>query len=772
MNEEIYIHPWHQFLHSLRTNVTTLHHNVSAALAETFAVSWHPTGEAVWLLGRRYDTGAVCDAAAAEGGAVVDSGEAVSRLCAEATSEPAHPDGTPDEFATAWSQITRMTYRKGFAPMYRPVSVCPDRQQYVRLTSDAGWGCMIRVGQMLLATALRRHYDHGFEPFRNHCGGSAGLRDHGCRPSPPVDDASPPLELQFLDDPSPKKCPFSIFEFIRAAHGREVVNLLVDGADVDGFSHEDETAKAESTVPTRKLTHKLPGDWFGPTTISETIAALVERAPGIRSNLSVYVNADGVLYEDEVRFLGCAQDSKQSGPCSRDPSQRHTGDSDEDFMVVSAASVASCSEWSPLVSPKVDPCPVPPMRSSTGEFETACSEEVLHVTSFHELPSPLVSPSASIRELKPDGATWKDRDEEVACPLVQSIRLDEEHIGTSWGGSAPFPMQESTSSSTKTSRWKKAVLLLFPLQLGLDRYVNEAYIPSVLRYFELRSSLGAMGGRPRMAHFFVGRHGHDLLFVDPHVVQPAAIPSDGPQYGSETFRNLATVQTMSIEQIDSSISLAFYCSSEADLAELVEGVRWIDSTQVNAPVRAEATRPPALRFPHMLTGTAQSPWCDLEGMTPSTDVFQYDDQILSMSPDLSFDSEGACPAHRAVTDLPESPSEDCVDFIASPLVPSGERKIVVGAPWALGGEDANFTMPSVTGAKRVLGAGALCRIGILCGEDAHMVASPQAVGDLFDGSPCNSTDASGEDAVPSALVARGERKISVAAAWAIIEEVQ
>merc|ERR1712136_623175 len=99
--------------------------------------------------------------AAAEGGAVVDSGEAVSRLCAEATSEPAHPDGTPDEFATAWSQITRMTYRQGFAPMYRPVSVCPDRQQYVRLTSDAGWGCMIRVGQMLLATALRRHYDHG-----------------------------------------------------------------------------------------------------------------------------------------------------------------------------------------------------------------------------------------------------------------------------------------------------------------------------------------------------------------------------------------------------------------------------------------------------------------------------------------------------------------------------------------------------------------------------------------------------------------------------------
>mmetsp|Transcript_5723 Transcript_5723/g.9437 ORF Transcript_5723/g.9437 Transcript_5723/m.9437 type:complete len:101 (-) Transcript_5723:248-550(-) len=42
----------------------------------------------------------------------------------------------------------RFTYRKGLAPLL-PSST---------LTSDSGWGCMLRVAQMLMASTLRRHY--------------------------------------------------------------------------------------------------------------------------------------------------------------------------------------------------------------------------------------------------------------------------------------------------------------------------------------------------------------------------------------------------------------------------------------------------------------------------------------------------------------------------------------------------------------------------------------------------------------------------------------
>jgi len=169
------------------------------------------------------------------------------------------------------------------------------------------------------------------------------------------------------------------------------------------------------------------------------------------------------------------------------------------------------------------------------------------------------------------------------------------------GADTESPDQEGCETST--ARWKRAVLLLFPLQLGCEKYVGEDRVSAVLRYFEIQSSLGAMGGRPRMAHFFVGRQGQGLLYVDPHVVQPAvsgAEPDDGGFAGAETFRNLPTVQTIPVEHIDSSISFAFYIRCEEELTELTEALKHIEKAEASAPIRVEATRPAALRQPQAL----------------------------------------------------------------------------------------------------------------------------------------------------------------------------
>ena len=60
----------------------------------------------------------------------------------ENDSTPAHIKLFVDHFIT----ITWLTYRKDFPPI-----------EGTRITTDCGWGCMVRSGQMLLATALNYH---------------------------------------------------------------------------------------------------------------------------------------------------------------------------------------------------------------------------------------------------------------------------------------------------------------------------------------------------------------------------------------------------------------------------------------------------------------------------------------------------------------------------------------------------------------------------------------------------------------------------------------
>ena len=53
---------------------------------------------------------------------------------------------TIDKFFEDFSSLIYLTYRKHFSQLANS-----------NLTSDSGWGCMLRTGQMLLANALLIH---------------------------------------------------------------------------------------------------------------------------------------------------------------------------------------------------------------------------------------------------------------------------------------------------------------------------------------------------------------------------------------------------------------------------------------------------------------------------------------------------------------------------------------------------------------------------------------------------------------------------------------
>ncbi|PWN33353.1 uncharacterized protein FA14DRAFT_161247 [Meira miltonrushii] len=143
------------------------------------------------------------------------------------------------------------------------------------LTTDAGWGCMLRTGQSVLANAL----------LNVHLGRS-WRRNGKPIPASQIDDGrntneSKEWQMQrqqyakyvqllswFMDEPS-SACPFGVHRMAREGKrlGKEV------------------------------------GEWFGPSTAAGAIKKLVDEFPAC--GLGVSVASDGVIYLDQVKVQAC-----------------------------------------------------------------------------------------------------------------------------------------------------------------------------------------------------------------------------------------------------------------------------------------------------------------------------------------------------------------------------------------------------------------------------------------------------------------------------------
>lgn len=117
----------------------------------------------------------------------------------------------PSDAAHAIAQLFWITYRKRMPPLYRS-----------QLTSDAGWGCMIRTAQMMLAHAFQRYF-YG-----------DGWREAGSE----MQNIHDSILSMFVDDPS------AVFS----------IHRIVERGTALG---------------------KRVGEWYGPNTISAVITELV-----------------------------------------------------------------------------------------------------------------------------------------------------------------------------------------------------------------------------------------------------------------------------------------------------------------------------------------------------------------------------------------------------------------------------------------------------------------------------------------------------------------
>ncbi|KAF2788743.1 putative cysteine protease ATG4 [Melanomma pulvis-pyrius CBS 109.77] len=178
--------------------------------------------------------------------------------------DPSQYGGWPHTFLDDFESRIWMTYRSGFAPIQKSQDPKATAAMSFRVrmqnlaqsafTSDAGFGCMIRSGQCILANAL----------LELKLG-----RDWRVNDATSENNDRHILSL-FADDP---QAPFSIHRFVQR------------GAAVCG---------------------KYPGEWFGPSATARCIQDLVNEYKS--AGLRVYVSGDGAdVYEDNLKQI--AQDA-------------------------------------------------------------------------------------------------------------------------------------------------------------------------------------------------------------------------------------------------------------------------------------------------------------------------------------------------------------------------------------------------------------------------------------------------------------------------------
>lgn len=139
-----------------------------------------------------------------------------------------------------------------------------------QITTDAGWGCMLRSAQMLLAHAFRVHFSQSRQQWHTDSSNKVSSPSSSDRSS---DSSSKQLLTWFVDIPSTNACFYSLHNMCAAGLAKHQV---------------------------------LPGEWYGPGTACYVLRDLVamhkEQQPSIPL-FRVHVATEGTVYRQVIEEL-------------------------------------------------------------------------------------------------------------------------------------------------------------------------------------------------------------------------------------------------------------------------------------------------------------------------------------------------------------------------------------------------------------------------------------------------------------------------------------
>lgn len=425
------------------------------------------------------------------------------------------------------------------------------------LTSDTGWGCMLRCGQMMLAQALVVY----------HLG-----RDWSWKGNE-TDDTYMNILKSFLDSWDSE---YSIQNIAQMGVG--------EGKQV--------------------------GEWFGPNTVSQVLRKLVLFDEA--SNVVVHVAMDNTVVIDDIKTL-CKSDREtwdgfsatkmeDDEPVILEDEQMAESHDEQTFdQALNVDQTESSSEPQCLAQDEpmtvsqsqeesVNTSNVESASLSTAEIQDVSQDEPMvetlnksqdeaicetsaaaENTPTEPLPS---SKNSSALEVESNTTAQTKSEEDSAIPPTLPSESPAENISPNClceGDSTTSPTPPSTDTNVNPSKWHPLILII-PLRLGLME-INSDYNSSLKAMFTLKQSLGVIGGKPNHAHYFFGFNGDRLLYLDPHTTQENVEHNYNDDVIADDTYHCTAPSFMDFSSLDPSLALGFYCETEEIFDEWTGAIR-------------------------------------------------------------------------------------------------------------------------------------------------------------------------------------------------------
>ncbi|XP_068575260.1 cysteine protease atg4da-like [Cebidichthys violaceus] len=187
-----------------------------------------------------------------------------------------------ERFRRSFASRLWLTYRRGFPQL----AGCS-------LTTDSGWGCVLRTGQMLLAQGLLLHL---MPPGWTWCVSHHAVKDDMDLPaSRPADVAERGPDAKEAPNKKGRKLSLgSLLDRPMEATHRRVASWFADHPTAPFGIHQ--------LVELGKSSGKKAGDWYGPSIAAHILRKAVAASADL-PNLVVYVAQDCTVYLEDVKRL-------------------------------------------------------------------------------------------------------------------------------------------------------------------------------------------------------------------------------------------------------------------------------------------------------------------------------------------------------------------------------------------------------------------------------------------------------------------------------------